>query len=174
MWFSYCDHKPVAKRLQILTSASISWCVIFFSGLFLNLGPNCKMYFAQFKFADCRQNCCFFVSFKSWPIMTVLTLMMPKFLFFRLRNRLQYSMAPTRLSSTIEKTPKCSKFKWTYEPPASVYTANVFWKIGRERKRKTNCTIITLSYIIYSSTIAFDQSAWTNRSVILERYVTLS
>ena len=80
--------------------------------------------------------------------MTVLSLMMPKFLFFRLKNRLQFSMAPTRLSSTIEMTPKCSKFKWTYEPPASVYTANFFWKIERERKRKTNCTIITL-YILF-------------------------
>ena len=76
------------------------------------------------------------MSFKSRPIMTVLSLMIPKFLFFRLKNRLQFSMAPTRLSSTIEMTPKCSKFKWTYEPPASVYTTTFFWKIGRERKRK--------------------------------------
>ena len=76
--------------------------------------------------------------------MTVLSLMMPKFLFFRLKTRLQFSMAPTRLSSTIEMTPKCSKFKWTYEPPVSVYTAKFSRKIGRERKGKTNCTIITL------------------------------
>ena len=77
-----------------------------------------------------------FVSFKSWPIMTVLSLMTPKFLFFRLKTRLQFSMAPTRLSSTIEMTPKCSKFKWTYEPPASVYTAKFSRKIGRERREK--------------------------------------
>ena len=53
-------------------------------------------------------------------------------------------MAPTRLSSTM--TPKCSKFNWTYEPAANVYTAKFFGKLGvRERiKRKTNCTIITL------------------------------
>ena len=76
--------------------------------------------------------------------MTVLSLMMPKFLFFRLKTQLQFSMAPTRLSSTIEMTPKCSEFKWTYEPPASVYTAKFSRKIGRERKGKTNCTIITL------------------------------
>ena len=109
-----------------------------------------------------------FVSFKSWPIMTVLSLMMPKFLFFRLKTRLQFSMAPTRLSSTIEMTPKCSKFNWTYEQPASVYTANFFlenWAWEKEKNKLHNHHIIYILFDHCLRPISVDKSLGYFRTI---------